>query len=399
MNKNILSTIIFFFTVTIIYAQVDPDTSQRASIDRFSEEAGNLFIRDEMNNFPEPNQPINFDQVPFITAGLGPGGELISYYNFDVQPTEPAPIYVFFREGESSPVEGQLNVIDVIPGDEGYNDFWQVQKVTVPSEYAANTVTDFAEIVTNGYTIEETEILVNCPVVPEESFANFRLNSDDTGLHGGWYKGKVVFYFNFSEKELNVDVNDMVPLSPIYVTFNINPGDPGGGPPSGFLVEQSTGRTHNVTATLPDDDNYSPLWLVNIYDNSDFPNVHDIVSASSANILVTGAANVNCPIVELSPATSVESDNSNPIQYSLSQNYPNPFNPATEIKFSIITREKVSLQIFNSLGEVVAELINNELPAGEHSVTWDAQNAVSGVYFYRLTTDNFNSAHKMILLK
>jgi len=50
-------------------------------------------------------------------------GQHIKYYNFDVQSTQPAPIWVLFRDGESSPVSGQLNIIDKLPGEAGYNDF------------------------------------------------------------------------------------------------------------------------------------------------------------------------------------------------------------------------------------------------------------------------------------
>ena len=48
----------------------------------------------------------------------------LTYTNFDVQSTTPAPIYVLFRKGESAPVAGQPNIVDVIPGDPGHNDFW-----------------------------------------------------------------------------------------------------------------------------------------------------------------------------------------------------------------------------------------------------------------------------------
>jgi hypothetical protein len=70
--------------------------------------------------------------TPFITKGFTPSGQTVEYYNFDVQPTAPAPIWVLFKQGESNPVSGQLNIINVIPGDAGYNDFWQVYKVIVP---------------------------------------------------------------------------------------------------------------------------------------------------------------------------------------------------------------------------------------------------------------------------
>jgi hypothetical protein len=158
-KKNYTLVITFIIVIaSFIKAQVDPDTAQKASIDRFSMEAGNLFVRDDTNGFPGPNEPIDFDKEPFITKGLGDDGELIySYYNFDVMPTEPAPIYVLIRDGESSPVEGQMNIIDVIPGDEGYNDFWDVHFVTVPPNYAANTITSYEQIMSkvtrlrNGY--------------------------------------------------------------------------------------------------------------------------------------------------------------------------------------------------------------------------------------------------------
>ncbi len=74
-----------------------------------------------------------FRAIPaFNTHGLGPNGEKTIYYNFDVLSTTPAPIYVLFRMGETTPVSGQLNIVNVIPGDAGYNDFWLVTKVTVP---------------------------------------------------------------------------------------------------------------------------------------------------------------------------------------------------------------------------------------------------------------------------
>ncbi len=60
------------------------------------------------------------------------------------------------------------------------------------------------------------------------------------------------------------DSAGMIPTSPIYVSFNINPGLPGGGPPSGFKTATITGRAHNVAASLPADNYYSPLWFVNI---------------------------------------------------------------------------------------------------------------------------------------
>ncbi len=276
----------------------DPNTAPRTSVDRFSATAGNLFVRDSVNGLPAANQAINFDSGAFVTIGLGPAGEVVSYYNFDIQSTTPAPIYVLFREGETTPVADQLNIIDVKPGDAGYNDFWQVVSVTVDTGYVANLVTSYAEIVAAGYALDTTTTIVNCPVVPEGSTATLRVGGGATGLVMGWYRGEVVFYFSFEEHPL-VAVTGLIPVSPIYVAFNINPDEPGGGPPSGFMTEPLSSQTHNVVATLPGDLTYSPLWLVNIYDNASFNAVSDLPSALLAPLKVAGAATVNCPIASV----------------------------------------------------------------------------------------------------
>jgi len=281
---------------------LDPDTAAKVAVDRFSDAAGKLMVRDGSNGLPGPNEPIDFDSgAPFVTKGLGPSGENVTYYNFDVQSEHSAPIFVLFKEGQDSPVAGQLNIINVVPGDVGYSDFWHVHKVTVPAGYVANTLTSVAEVMSSGYPVERTDLVVNCPVVPEGSTADLRYGGGDNGLIRGWYRDQVVFYFDFSEKELHVNLpaegHPDVPLSDILVSFNINPDQPGGGPPSGFMTESGSDQTHNVVETLPTDAAYSPLWDVDIYDNANFDSVHDYASAQAANVLVTGAANVNCPVV------------------------------------------------------------------------------------------------------
>jgi hypothetical protein len=277
----------------------DPKTAPQAAIDRFSAKAGTLQVRTAANGLPGPNQPIDFDKGPFITTGLGPDGEVVRYYNFDVQPTSPAPIYVLFRSGENKPVEGQLNIVDVIPGDKGYSDFWEVNKVTVPTDYKANTLTSLAEIQKAGYPIRATSNLVNCPIVPDGSTARLRLDGENAGLQSGWYRGEVVHYFTFAEHALTATAAGKVPVSPIYVAFNVNPGQPNGGPASGFRTQMGSAQTHNVVATLPSDMGYSPLWSVSPYDDADFASVHDLASALAARVLDTGVATVNCPIVSI----------------------------------------------------------------------------------------------------
>jgi len=279
---------------------LNPDTAGDVSIDRFSSSFAHLFVRTTQNGFPAANQPVDFDAIPaFNTHGLGPNGEKTIYYNFDVLSTTPAPIYVLFRSGESTPVSGQLNIVNAIPGVSGYNDFWLVMKVTVSADYVANTLTSYDDIMMSGYTITPTTIIVNCPIVPKGSMARKRfLESESTELSRGWYNHKVVYYFNFSEKELMAE-DGKVPTSDIYVCFNTNPDQMDGGPASGFKTEDgmSTGQTHNVPETLPTDALYSPLWDVQIYNNTSFGMVNNLTTATSAPLMAMDAAIVNCPIV------------------------------------------------------------------------------------------------------
>jgi len=277
----------------------DPDRAERVTVDRFSDQAATLMRRSQDPLLPGPGEPIRCDIAPFITTSLGPGGQQVKYYNFDVQSTAPAPIYVLFRKGEDSPVNGQLNIVDIIPGENGYCDFWKVYRVGVPEDYAANTLTSYAEIISSGYSVTGTSTLVNCPLVPEGSRAILRLDGADAGIHRGWYRDKVVYYFTFEEKALETTPAGTVPLSPIYVTFNINPDplNPSSGPPSGFMTEPGTEQTHNVIATLPEDQDYSPLWLVYIYDKADFDKVSNLAEAEAATLLAATSVNVNCPVV------------------------------------------------------------------------------------------------------
>lgn len=294
--KTLIATVLSLAITSSAFA------ADRAVIDRFSDQAGHLFNRNQNPALPAADAPINFDQGPFITRGFGPSGEKVSYYNFDVQSEKTAPIYVLFRAGDSAPVQGQDNIVGVIPGDSGYSDFWNVVKVTVPQDYVPNSLHSVADLLDQFFPMQATTTIVNCPVVPAGSTAQLRYNGNaDTGLHNGWYNGLQVSYFNFSEKDLALTSGQKVPTSPIYVSFNKNPdmADPTSGPASGFVAE-SSGQTHNVIASLPEDDFYSPLWDVNVFDNQAFASVSDLSTASLAHRLANHVAKVNCPVVSKS---------------------------------------------------------------------------------------------------
>lgn len=273
----------------------DINTATKVSVDRFSSAAGHLMVRTATNGLPAANAPINFDLQPFITTGLDKTGAVVKYYNFDVQSTTPDDIYIFYKSGSTTALAGQNNIIPTIPGDAGYNDFWLVNKVTVPDNYVPNSITSQAEVLASGYTITKTTTIVNCPVVPFTSTASKSFTAGTaSALTLGWYKGQSVAYFNFGEKELSTTAGGLVPTSPIYVMFNDNVA----GPSSGFKTETANQiQTHNVIATIPSDANYSPLWNVYVIDNTHFSAVTDLATATSFTSVLAGAT-VNCPIVK-----------------------------------------------------------------------------------------------------
>lgn len=89
-----------------------------------------------------------------------------------------------------------------------------------------------------------------------------------------------------------------------------------------------------------------------------------------------------------------------PSEITLKQNYPNPFNPSTTIEFSLSSSKSVSLIVYNSLGQEVDRLVNEEsMAAGTYRLTWRVENLPSGVYIYHLIAGNQIQSRKMILMK
>ncbi len=189
----------------------------------------------------------------------------------------------------------------------------------------------------------------------------------------------------------------------------------GGLPLANLSLRQIAGLTDNFLTywkkypTLEWDSLYNVIYKI----NRAFLGPMEFVS--NAPLVMTGVYPVdsavflsadNLPVqVPLTfPAGSLDVT---PEQYALYQNYPNPFNPSTTIRFQLSEDSRVTLKVFNMLGQEVASLMNNEdVEGGEHEVRFDAGNLASGVYFYKLIaqeTDNssvlFQQVRKMLILK
>ncbi|MCB0209458.1 MAG: hypothetical protein KDJ52_09015 [Anaerolineae bacterium] len=207
-----------------------------------------------------------------------------------------APIYVlvtgFDADGNPQAVAGQSNIVDVIPGDDGYSDLWEVTFVTVPADYEANSITSAQELIDAGYEQTVAGVYVNCPIVPAGSTL-----SEGGDLVQGWYKGQEVFYFDFGP-------NPTTP-APIYVL--VTGFDADGNP-------QAVAGQSNIVDVVPEDEGYSAFWSVNFvtvpadYQANTITDAADILSGgydiTPAGILV------NCPVIRTAdaPATMAEDD-------------------------------------------------------------------------------------------
>jgi hypothetical protein len=135
--------------------------------------------------------------------------------------------------------------------------------------------------------------------------------------------------------------------------------------------------------------------------NTGTTTINTTTLAVSGGNLVAGTSGTGFwkrPISEF--VTAVERHtNAVPAKFCLDQNYPNPFNPSTTISFTLPAKSFVKLNVYDVLGKELSTIINDELPAGTHSRTWNAGAMPSGVYYYVLRAGEFNAAQSMVLIK
>lgn len=157
-----------------------------------------------------------------------------------------------------------------------------------------------------------------------------------------------------------------------------------------FEVADPTVKAIDLQTTTIENPRHSPLFIYHQLDENG-----KIVGPRKE---VPKFENLSIAVVSTNPSGSL------PKEFSLAQNYPNPFNPTTQISFDLPVSSNVELVVFNVLGQEVKTLVNEEMPAGTHLVTWDGRNAsgssvASGLYFYRISADKFSASKKMLLMK
>ncbi len=176
----------------------------------------------------------------------------ITYINYGLNSNVTAPILAFYEStSPNTSVADQRNVIDSLPGQPSYSDFWLVYKVLVPAGYVANTIRSFEEAVASQYPIEMTNLIVNCPV--ENPGATIQGSS--LALEAGWYRDQTVYYFNAGTNTTGWGA--VIHTAPIY-SFEYANGTPVAG-------------QHNVVDVYPGNSGYSDDWnLINVVVNASY---------------------------------------------------------------------------------------------------------------------------------
>ncbi|MCX6151242.1 MAG: T9SS type A sorting domain-containing protein [Ignavibacteriales bacterium] len=265
-----------------------------------------------------------------------------------------------------------------------------------------------------AFDIEDDVVVVR----PESEIASYLSDCPDLFLgtynwhgapHGAYKRGATPdYHFRFSKNRCLLDGTNSDSLV-IPGTADYFWGEKF---PTGYTVEariswenlakkRNAGQTNFDDVFVPQEGMRIPIDF-SINDNDDpvgsregimcySPNNNDLSWGTTSRWLWTWIGN--------KWAVGVNDNKALAYSYALDQNYPNPFNPATQIKYSIEKPGLVSMKIYDVLGREVKELVNQFQSAGVYSVNFDASNLSSGIYLYQITSGQFQSAKKMMLVK
>ena len=156
----------------------------------------------------------------------------------------------------------------------------------------------------------------------------------------------------------------------------------------GFEIQRSTNN-----------DNWDVLGFVEGHGNSNSPKEYSFTDGG----ITSGKYSYRLKQIDTDGnfeySKTIEIDLGSPQVFKLSQNYPNPFNPSTTIEYTVSQKSPINLTIYNSLGEIIKELVNEVKEPGVYTEEFDGQNLSSGTYIYRIQSEKFVSTKKMLLIK
>ncbi|GBD89322.1 hypothetical protein BMS3Abin04_00026 [bacterium BMS3Abin04] len=162
----------------------------------------------------------------------------------------------------------------------------------------------------------------------------------------------------------------------------------------GFYVERQKSEVGNQKSE------WNELGFVNGHGNSNSPKEYSFIDKTAEN---SGKYFYRLKQVDVDGqfeySPEIEVTFGAPAKFELSQNYPNPFNPTTNIRFTLPEAGIVKLAVYNLLGQKVADLVNGNMEAGFHNITFNGSNLATGIYIYRLESGNNVMIRKMQLVK
>ncbi len=288
--------------------------------------------------------PGNTDFSIPLQVSVGAGETINRAFMTVLPPVVPSGTYTVCAEaviGEAVDSDCGVLVVEGVGGTSATIDF--------PDPLSPEAVVDGLNLVAAAQETEcvEVDIEITSPVQPLDEIA-FSFEVTNCGTEAG----TVVLDLELTSSL----INENVPV--ITVEFPLGAGET---------------ATRSFTAVLP-----------------------PIVPAGSHEICVTATIG-NATATDCTTLVVEEGGTLN--KTSLGQNYPNPFNAATMINFSLNRPSEINLSVYNVLGEKVATAASGFYEAGPHTVNWDAENVSSGMYFYRLITNEGVQTKKMILTK
>lgn len=316
-----------------------------------------------------------------------------SLYEIDFQPEETtrSDVYVYGFSGSKLTVSSKLQVI-----------------ATNFSEPIEGYVTDFDERPVNDFLSIGFNIQRNL-----SDFSNYQANTPHD------YRENTEYSLTLKKPIILSESNSELIYSDVAI---IEPGEDGSSfgeeAFKDYVIAEGTKDGEWVPLADGYDSRYDADWLTTWPENG---NSEELFRSHTINLLDTFEPGdtilvrfrlfsdsdsvgygwvINDIKIQEGLATSIDETAEEVLIFSLAQNYPNPFNPSTTIQYTISKAGNVKLLVFDITGRQVSELLNQRQNAGSHTVSFDAENLSSGIYFYRLETESgFSKTNKMLLIK
>ena len=289
---------------------------------------------------------------------------------------------------------------------------------TVQKYSISGTVTDTAGVgIRNAFIVAKDSATGRTHIGISDSTGNYSVK----GLVSGSYyllffaRGYAPqFYLNASEWEKATAVSVDSNVAGIDVELMASPHISNSGEIIGSVHAEDGTALSGVLITVKDNSGTKIGWAV-----TDGNGNYSITGLSQGTLTITASSpqyssqqqnatydanSTNTTVNNFTMSKTVTSvktqtGSTAPTRFVLENNYPNPFNPSTIIQFEIPSTSQVKLDIYNILGQKVAELVNQQMAAGHYKISFNAVNLSSGVYLYRLQAGNFVAMKKMILSK